>query len=141
VEASSSYERPRFAPEKNGVRRNSVLNRLQLFRNIGQFDSVAAGAALAMARLTLGYAENGPSKTTLAAVFRSLSSGDALSITERHRLGANDPPHIVIDCTGGPRRLSFSTAPGAERYAERYRSIMPIAYAAQSTRSAARSAS
>lgn len=84
-----------------------MLNRLQLFRNIGQFDSVAAGAALALARLTLGYAENGRGKTTLAAVFRSLASGDALPITERHRLGAAAPPHIVIDCTGGPPAAVF----------------------------------
>lgn len=84
-----------------------MLNRLQLFRNIGQFDSVAAGAALAMARLTLGYAENGRGKTTLAAIFRSLASGSALPIIERHRLGANDPPHIVLDCTGGPPPAIF----------------------------------
>lgn len=84
-----------------------MLNRLQLFRNIGQFDSVAAGATLAMARLTLGYAENGRGKTTLAAIFRSLASGSALPIIERHRLGANDPPHIVLDCTGGPPPAIF----------------------------------
>ena len=84
-----------------------MLNRLQLFRNVGQFDSVDAGAALTLARLTLGYAENGRGKTTLAAIFRSLASGDALPITERHRLGANDPPHIVLDCTGGPPAAVF----------------------------------
>jgi wobble nucleotide-excising tRNase len=84
-----------------------VLNRLQLFRNVGQFDSVAAGATLAMSRLTLGYAENGRGKTTLAAILRSLASGSALPITERHRLGANDPPHIVLDCAGGPPAAVF----------------------------------
>ena len=30
-----------------------MLNRLQLFRNVGQFDSVSAGAAIALLRLVL----------------------------------------------------------------------------------------
>lgn len=84
-----------------------MLNRLQLFRNVGQFDSAPAGAAIPMARLTLGYAENGRGKTTLAAILRSLATGSPLPITERHRLGANNPPHIVLDCTGGPPAAVF----------------------------------
>lgn len=84
-----------------------MLNRLQLFRNIGQFDSVATGAAIPLARVTLGYAENGRGKTTLAAIFRSLSTGDPIYVNERHRLGAQDRPHIVIDCVGGPPNAMF----------------------------------
>ena len=68
---------------------------------------MAAGANIALARLTVGYAENGRGKTTLAAIFRSLASGDALPINERHRLGAHDPPHIVLDCTGSPPAAVF----------------------------------
>ena len=84
-----------------------MLNRLQLFRNVGQFDSVSAGAAIALLRLVLGYAENGRGKTTLAAIFRSLATGDPLPITERRRLAAPNPPHVVIDCTGGPPSAIF----------------------------------
>jgi wobble nucleotide-excising tRNase len=84
-----------------------LLNRLQFLRSVGQFDSVQAGAALPFARITLGYAENGRGKTTLAAILRSLATGDALPIIERHRLGANDPPHVVIDCSGGPQPTVF----------------------------------
>ena len=84
-----------------------MLNRLQLFRNVGQFDLVSAGAAIALLRLVLGYAENGRGKTTLAAIFRSLATGDPLPITERRRLAAPNPPHVVIDCTGGPPSAIF----------------------------------
>jgi wobble nucleotide-excising tRNase len=84
-----------------------VLNRLQLFRNVGQFDSVSAGAAIVLLRLVLGYAENGRGKTTLAAIFRSLAAGDPLPITERQRLAAPNPPHVIIDCMGGPPPAIF----------------------------------
>src|SRR5450759_690767 len=84
-----------------------LLNRLQLFRNVGQFDSVATAAAIPLARLMLGYAENGRGKTTLAAIFRSLATGDPLPITERHRLAAPNPPQVVIECTGGPPPAIF----------------------------------
>jgi wobble nucleotide-excising tRNase len=84
-----------------------LLNRLQLFRNVGQFDSVTTAAAIALARLTLGYAENGRGKTTLSAILRSLATGDPLPIVERHRLAAPNPPHVVIECTGGPPPAIF----------------------------------
>ena len=82
-----------------------MLNQLQLFRNVGQFDAVAS--SLALSKLTLAYAENGRGKTTIAAVLRSLSSGDPLPIVERRRLAAANPPHIVLDCTGGPPSAVF----------------------------------
>jgi wobble nucleotide-excising tRNase len=53
-----------------------VLNRLQLLRNIGQFDSVPTGAQIPLLRNVLIYAENGRGKTTLTAILRSLKSGD-----------------------------------------------------------------
>ena len=84
-----------------------MIIRLQLLRNIGQFDSVATAAGLPLARVTLIYAENGRGKTTLAAIFRSLASGDAMPILERRRLAAVHPPNIVIDCTGGPPSALF----------------------------------
>lgn len=78
-----------------------MIDCLQLLRNIGKFDSVNAGARLPFALLTLMYAENGRGKTTLAAVFRSLRTGAADQILDRHRLGAANPPHIVVSTTGG----------------------------------------
>jgi wobble nucleotide-excising tRNase len=77
-----------------------MIERFQLLRNIGQFDSVNAGANLSLSALTLVYAENGRGKTTLAAILRSLSTGDSALIEDRHRLGAANRPHIVLSIGG-----------------------------------------
>jgi hypothetical protein len=73
-----------------------------LLRNVGKFDNVAAGAQLLFSRLTVIYAENARGKTTLAAILRSLATGRAELITERARLGAQHPPHVVVDTGLGP---------------------------------------
>ena len=78
-----------------------MIERLRLLRNVGQFDSVAAGADLPLARFSVIYAENGRGKTTIAAIIRSLATGDALPVAERHRLAAQHPPQVVIDCSDG----------------------------------------
>jgi wobble nucleotide-excising tRNase len=78
------------------------LDRIQLLRNVGQFDSVNDGAHLALTRLTLIYAENGRGKTTLSAILRSASSGNAQLVEERRRLGAQHPPHVVLAPRAGP---------------------------------------
>ncbi|NHB09267.1 AAA family ATPase [Burkholderia cepacia] len=78
------------------------LDRIQLLRNVGQFDSVNAGAQFALNRLALIYAENGRGKTTLAAILRSASTGNTQLVTERHRLGAQHPPHLVLSLLAGP---------------------------------------
>jgi wobble nucleotide-excising tRNase len=53
-----------------------MIDCLRLLRNVGQFDSVAAGADLPLARFSVIYAENGRGKTTIAAILRSLANGD-----------------------------------------------------------------
>ena len=84
-----------------------MINSIQLLRNIGLFDSVSAGANISLARLTLVYAENGRGKTTLAAILRSLATGDPIPIAERRRLAAQHPPHVVLDCDGGTAPAMF----------------------------------
>ena len=84
-----------------------MITNLQLLRNVGRFDSVASAANIVLARLTLIYAENGRGKTTLAAIFRSLATGDPLPIAERRRLAAQHPPHVIIACAGGPPPAMF----------------------------------
>ncbi|MHC2246108.1 AAA family ATPase [Bradyrhizobium elkanii] len=84
-----------------------MLITFRLLQNVGQFDSVSTGANLPLARLALGYAENGRGKTTLSAIVRSLAENDPVLIRERHRLGATHPPRIIIDCTGGPPQAMF----------------------------------
>ena len=87
-----------------------MINRIQLLRNVGIFDSVSPAANVQLARLTLVYAENGRGKTTLAAILRSLATGDPIPITERRRLAAQNPPHVVLDCTGGPPDAMFQNS-------------------------------
>jgi wobble nucleotide-excising tRNase len=77
-----------------------TVERINLLRNVGQFDSVNTGAQIALTPLTLLYAENGRGKTTIAAIMRSLSSGDPSLIEERHRLGALHRPHVVLVVSG-----------------------------------------
>lgn len=84
-----------------------VITRLQLLRNVGQFDNVSTPATLDLKRLTLVYAENGRGKTTLAAILRSLGTGEALPINERKRLGAAHAPEVRIACAGGPQPAAF----------------------------------
>jgi wobble nucleotide-excising tRNase len=87
-----------------------MIQRIQLVRNIGQFDSVSSAANLPLARLTIVYAENGRGKTTLAAILRSLAGGDPVPIAERKRLAAAHPPHVVLDCAGGPQAIFQNNA-------------------------------
>lgn len=84
-----------------------MIRRIRLLRNIGQFDSVDTAASISLGRLVLIYAENGRGKTTLAAVLRSLATGDPIPITERRRLAAAHPPHAILDCEGGPPDAMF----------------------------------
>lgn len=76
-----------------------TIERFQLLRNIGQFDSVSDGAQIPLTKLTLIYAENGRGKTTLATILKSLSTGDSATVMERRRLGSSNPPHIIVVLT------------------------------------------
>ncbi|MEQ1858781.1 MAG: AAA family ATPase [Chthoniobacteraceae bacterium] len=84
-----------------------MITNLHLLRNIGRFESVTTAANIPLGRLTLIYAENGQGKTTLAAILRSLATGDHIPIVERRRLAAQHPPHVVIGCVGGPPNAMF----------------------------------
>ena len=87
-----------------------MITRLQLLRNIGKFDSVDSAANITLAPLTLVYSENGRGKTTLAAILRSLATGDPDPILERRRLAAQNPPHVIIDiveCDGSSSAAVF----------------------------------
>jgi len=78
-----------------------MVRTFNLLRNVGKFDNVADGAQLPLSRLTVVYAENARGKTTLAAILRSLASGQTELVAERARLGAQHPPHVVIDTGAG----------------------------------------
>lgn len=82
-----------------------MITSLNLIRNIGRFDSFTTTTQLAP--LTLIYAENGRGKTTLSAILRSLGTGDHIPISERRRLTAQQQPHAIFACTGGPPDAMF----------------------------------
>jgi wobble nucleotide-excising tRNase len=92
-----------------------VLDRINLIRNIGQFDSVSDGATLPLSKLTLIYAENGRGKTTLSAILRSLGNGDPAPITERQRLSAAQPPHVVVKPVTGAA-MNFQTGAWSQTF-------------------------
>ena len=84
-----------------------MIEKLRLLRSVGQFDAVSTGAAIDLKNLTLIFAENARGKTTLAAIMRSLGSGEALPIMERRRLGAVNHPEVIIDCIGNNSPARF----------------------------------
>ena len=84
-----------------------MIQRINFLRNIGTFGSTSTGASFALNHLVLLYGENGSGKTTLAAILRSLSTGEPLSIDERHRLGSKHDPHVVLECDTKPPTVKF----------------------------------
>jgi wobble nucleotide-excising tRNase len=84
-----------------------VIQKIRLIKAIGQFDSVNSAAAIDLRKLTLIYAENARGKTTLVAIARSLSTGEAIPISERRRLGAPHAPEAIIECTGNTSPACF----------------------------------
>ena len=84
-----------------------MIEDIKLLRNIGTFESDSAADSLSLKRLTLIYADNARGKTTLAAVLRSLATGNPVPIVERRRLGSESPPHVVLGCNDEPSSLIF----------------------------------
>jgi wobble nucleotide-excising tRNase len=70
-----------------------MLTKTLLIRNIGRFDF---SAPVELAQATLIYAENGRGKTTLAAILRSLQTGEPLHILERKTIGSQDVPSVAF---------------------------------------------
>jgi ABC-type branched-subunit amino acid transport system ATPase component len=78
-----------------------MIEGFRLLQRFGQFDNVSAGARLTLSGFTAIFGENGRGKSTIAAMLRSLESRDPSIVTDRQRLGATQPPHIVLSVTGG----------------------------------------
>lgn len=78
-----------------------MIDHIRLLRNVGLFDNHSPPQQTAFTPFTLIYGENARGKTTLAAILRSLATDDSDLVLERQRLGAQQPPHIVVDIPGG----------------------------------------
>lgn len=62
-------------------------------KNVGRFDSATA---VELSQATVVYAENGRGKSTLAAVLRSLQTGEPLHILERRTIGSTGTPSVAV---------------------------------------------
>ena len=82
-----------------------MINTISLIRNVGRFDSVSSGAIIPFEKFTIVYGENGRGKTTISSILKSVSANDPLLISERHRLGAAHPPHVVIQSAQGQHQF------------------------------------
>jgi len=65
-------------------------------KNVGRFNSTAAAE---LAQATVLYAENGRGKSTLAAILRSLKTGEPVHILERKALGVTGEPTVSMLAT------------------------------------------
>ena len=84
-----------------------MIRSFKLIRNIGTFCCNTTASSITLNRLVLIHGENGRGKTTLAAVLRSLATGEPMPINERKRLGSSHPPHVVLNCDGNPVQVMF----------------------------------
>ena len=84
-----------------------MITNFKLLQNIGKFNSNAATPPCEFGKLTLIYADNAQGKTTLTNILRSLASDNPVMITERHRLGSQHPPKVVLTWQGEPADVIF----------------------------------
>lgn len=78
-------------PTHANLHKPSMLTKTLQIRHVGRFDF---SAAVELAHATIVYAENGRGKTTLAAILRSLQTGEPLHILERKTIGSNSVPIV-----------------------------------------------
>lgn len=89
-----------------------MINHLLLVKNVGKLNHMTSTKSVQFSGLNVIYAGNGYGKTTLAAILRSLKSGEAIHITERKTLGSSDPQEVVLETDRGNhvfQRGSWST--------------------------------
>jgi wobble nucleotide-excising tRNase len=83
-----------------------LLKRIENIQGIGLLHA-ANGKPHACSKATLVYADNGRGKSTLATVFRSVSTGDSSLITDRKTIDGTLPPKVVLQFENG-HKVNFS---------------------------------
>ena len=73
-----------------------IVRKIVKIENVGKFAKLAPAGDVEFRKLSLLYGENGHGKTTLAAVLRSLRTGQAAYLAERATLGASGSQNIEI---------------------------------------------
>lgn len=84
-----------------------MINRINLIRNIGCFDSFAGSSLADFKELVLIYAENGRGKTTISSILSSLASNNGAIITSRKRIGATHEPNVILSINGSDGSTIF----------------------------------
>lgn len=79
----------------------TLLQRLHLVNNVGQFHQHTGDTSTDFGKLTLVYADNGRGKTTISCILRSLGGNLPVVIQERKRLGGTGEPHVVVHRPAG----------------------------------------
>lgn len=93
-----------------------MLERIAEIQGIGLLHQ-ANGKPYTCQKATLIYADNGRGKSTLATIFRSLSTGDAFLITARKTLDGSLPPKIMLQFGSG-HKVSFDDGAWSEQRPE-----------------------
>lgn len=81
-----------------------MIRRISL-HNVGVFKNAKVPNNLK--RIVLIYAENASGKTTLAEVLRSLEIDNSAILVRKHRFGARNDQHVVLECDGDPPKVVF----------------------------------
>src|SRR6266487_2704237 len=78
-----------------------MLRKLISIKNVGRFLNYGASGDVELRRYNLIFAENGRGKTTLCAIFRSLSTNTPAFIIGRRTLGSVEPPEVQLLLANG----------------------------------------
>lgn len=91
-----------------------MLKKFIAIKGVGKFRNCLAIGDIEFRKLSLVYGENSRGKTTLAAILRSLQSGDPNPVLERRTLGSAAPLAIDVLTEGG--KLSFKDGAWSSSY-------------------------
>lgn len=93
-----------------------MLTRISEIQGIGLLHD-ANGKPHGCKKATLIYGDNGRGKSTLAAILRSVSTGDAALITERKTIDGTLPPKVTLQFDDG-HKVTFENGTWSERRAD-----------------------
>jgi len=85
-----------------------MIDKFVKISRVGKFSDYGASGDTALRKVSLIYGENGRGKSTIAAILRSLQSGDGIHITERMTLNRTGEPEVHIKLSGAGRMAKFS---------------------------------
>lgn len=77
-----------------------MIKKFTRIKSLGRFRDFAVAGDQELRKLNLFFGDNGRGKTTIAAILRSLKSGDPRYVKERTTLGSGAAPEIAVLLTG-----------------------------------------